>query len=642
LIAAEDDYGLVPKGRCQDTVNGLDEKGLLAVACGRLGVSTPVGDAGTEVPAPSQVVVGYQIAGHRLQLRVIECDPALNLGKRTIKSSRVLGAEIGYQFVTEGVRLQVATVGGGAINSIVVGALGSTGNPGSVQLGLRTLTIGLAAVSADLTEIQPVTRDTCYVDAGVRDRGGQFSFALATGDVTGASLQVGPPRKQQAPQVSQVLAVLNAPPTHVVKIDGRKEVNLNFNDSTYLTFQNSRNKQTTVQFQTTKNWGYSEQARMELMSTLLELDSSLTTRYGENFDRVSAAATQYTFASNVPSLWQEDQAVLMTTDYTVWEYDVVDGRTGVHAPMAVIFPATTKPHLTVEGTMNMRAYYTPDHLVGNALSYREFGQLPAECDPDAIIYQVTREIGVSATDDALTWQTTKDDTENRRREQSLSVATSGRFSPQFRGITFGISLQTDGEYSEAEFTSTQSAIQDSTNIGVMFAPFGDPSLHPWMYRVQPIWYWARGWGYLALDYIVDAPVDKVFPTRWQDRYTGPDLAFALPYASLGKSYAFVTRDLICTPTGTGDVKIEGVVRNFSLKDAANVKVNVYNGRPANGDLIGSAVVLLARARQASPFSLTWIGPTSGSHNVWAVIDPDKAIPDLYRANNRGWTRVSVP
>lgn len=93
----------------------------------------------------------------------------------------------------------------------------------------------------------------------------------------------------------------------------------------------------------------------------------------------------------------------------------------------------------------------------------------------------------------------------------------------------------------------------------------------------------------------------------------------------------------------GTVRVDGVVRNLSIHGARDVSIALFDGAPGeDAQPIVNATVAGVQAQGTAQFSVVWTNPPRGrTVEVWAVIDPDHAIPDLYRENNRGFTRIAL-
>jgi len=71
--------------------------------------------------------------------------------------------------------------------------------------------------------------------------------------------------------------------------------------------------------------------------------------------------------------------------------------------------------------------------------------------------------------------------------------------------------------------------------------------------------------------------------------------------------------------------------NLGLLDAENIKVQFYNGKPENNNLIGEQTISLA-SEETKNVSVSWI-TEDGIYNIYAVIDPDNTMEETSEYNN---------
>jgi hypothetical protein len=640
LMAATEDHALVAPGTRWDD-DGEETKltgaGRLAATAGGLALAAPASNA----PKPAQLVVGYQVGEHCVALRLFQTDQQLNLGSKYLKANAVIGTGFAYSLVTYDLLLRCGNLAGGALNTVVVGTIGTSRNPMLILAGYATVTVGAVPVAPDLSRFGAFESTAAHTDDQAQDKAGRFRLGLVLGDLTGASVRVGPPRRFQVDTVNQVMAVLNAPPAHVVRADGEEPDNVNFDGAAVLDFTNSSSQETSLTSELRKDWGYSSELRAVLRTPILELDASLSRQYGEHFDRVSSDSTSVRLSLGKDQLWNEDAVVMSTTSYTAWEYDVYDSMTArPTGKMAVVFPANRPPRMTIRGGKDILFDYFARHSVGDVLSYRTVDELPDDYTVARTLGSVELHVGASASRMTVNWESTEGRSETRSTDQSVTLSARGSVNPLFRGIMIGISASVDGTYSEGEMTSVSTKLEKSTELSVSYYQI---QALKWGYAVEPLVYWSKQWGYLVVDYLVTVPVSDRFPTAWQEVYGERcDLGFALPWAdgSKGPDYVLLTRDVQLTRTADRRVKAEVTVRNSSLTPAAGVRVDLYEGPPEKGVLLHTETLPFVAARSAPTFAFTW--PVAlGELTVWAVIDPLKEQPDLFRENNAGWSRIVI-
>ena len=637
LMLAAKEHALEARGRWQDEEpeTPLTGAARLTITAGAL---APAGPAGADA-LPEQIVVGYEVGEHEVALRLFESDQGLNLGPKYLKAKTRIGAQLGYALTGFDLALRCGSLVGGALNTIVLGSIGSSFNPLRVLAGYATVTVGMVPVAPDLSRFGAFDVRAAYLDEQAQDKAGAFRLGLALGDLTGASVRVGPPKAHRADTVSQVLAVLNAPPTHEVLEDGAEPVNINFDGTAWLDFTDSKGEETEFRSELRKDWGYSKELRAGLRTPIAQLEGTLSRQYGEHFEKVSQEAVTTRLSLNKDQLWSEDAVVLVTTAYTVWEYDVYDTLTSASAgKLAVVFPDVRPPRISIKGSRDILFDYFATHTIGNALSYPTVDNLPDDVADGRTLASVELNIGSSQSRLSVDWESTKERTETRGAEQGVSLGVEAGFNPQFKGIQLGIVANVDGRYAESEMSSVTTRMTESTELSISYQQLLEPR---WGYAVEPLIYWSKRYGYLVVDYLVAVPESETFPTAWQDVYQNHcDLGFSLPWADgrHGPEYEQLTRDIYLRRGTDGGLTAEVTVRNQSLRPARSVRVDLYDVSVSPDTPIHIETLPLVAARGTSTFTHTW-SAAAGTHTVQAVIDPCEDQPDLYRLNNIGWSRV---
>src|SRR6185295_1807270 len=116
--------------------------------------------------------------------------------------------------------------------------------------------------------------------------------------------------------------------------------------------------------------------------------------------------------------------------------------------------------------------------------------------------------------------------------------TQLELNPQFRGISLGIGVELHGHYAEDEMKSIKTTLDQTTEITIHYN--GLQAERRFAYSVTPLVYWSKRWGYLVVDYLVNIPSDKTFPTAWDRTYADVcDLGFSLPWLDGGKGEEFI-------------------------------------------------------------------------------------------------------
>jgi hypothetical protein len=643
LLVAGDDGRVQARGRWDDTDSdtALTGVGCLALTAGYFGAGA--GTSGDAALA-DQLVFGYEIGDHEVSVRLFESDSALNLGPKYLRASTRIGNALPYWFVAYDLVLATGNLAGGALNAVVVGAIGTSRNPLIVLGGYATVTVGLLPVSPGLSAFGRLNVEDSYTYDLAQDLTGGFRLGLALGDLTGASVRVGPPRAHTVDRVDQVVAVVNALPLHVVRRDCEEPLSVNFDGLSYVSFEDEHGRETELTSELRKDWGYSSELRGGIRTPLSLVEVSLTNRYGESFSRVSVNNVRAVVRLAKPDIWNEDAVVLLTTSYTVWEYDVYDsGDLRPAGQLAVVFPSSLAPIPSTKGSDDILFGYYVDHVIGDALSYPTPTELPDDYSAARLLGAANLAVGASQTELVVNWTSTSDRTEVRESEQAIEVGTQLELNPQFRGISLGIGVELHGHYAEDEMKSIKTTLDQTTEITIHYN--GLQAERRFAYSVTPLVYWSKRWGYLVVDYLVNIPSDKTFPTAWDRTYADVcDLGFSLPWLDGGKGEEFIhlTRSIYLRHDIAADELVaEVTVTNTGLRPARSVPVDLYDGPPDKQDRLGRVTIFEIGPRGHATVTYRWAA-RPGIHDIWAVIDPDEQQPDPYRKNNTGWSRLIVP
>lgn len=595
---------------------------------------------------PSHIVLGYEVRNNAVVLRLFETDKELNLdASKHLKATTTIGGDLPYGLAEFDLKLSFGNLAGGAFNSVVVTAIGVSRNQiAPTFYGFGIFTVGIVQATEDLSAFNTFQARYSYDQA--QDPKLQFYLGLALGDLTGDSIRVGNARRLPVSDVMQILAVINAPPLHVARYeeDGKTvEVNLNFDGNSYLNFNATNTKGTYLSLSTKKDWGYSKELRYGLGGVAM-LNTSLVTKYGYNFSRVSVSSYNTSFTLNQPQLWRSDAIIALTQDYTVWEYSVYD-RTGTQPVgyLALVFPSLLGPVITTLDGESLDFGYYPDHTLSNILSYPK--EPPADYKEEYEAYTGwTAKLSDEPQSTTVTLTKMREENAQTQSQSETVVSDEGGFNPSFKGINVGISAKVEGTYAENEISTVNTSFQEITDIQFYFSPLSHP--YEYAYAARPLIYWAQPWGYLKIDYVVEPVINDLFPTAWQRIYEARcDPAFSLPWFNdpyVDEEYRLLTRDIYFEGQEDGLVEIQVTIHNYSLKATPEIPVQLYDGDPRQGaqPIGGIQYVPPQQGRKSYTITVGWSAPESGTRDIYAWIDPEGQIPDLNRENNLGWARYA--
>ncbi len=503
-------------------------------------------------------------------------------------------------------------------------------------------------------------------------------YALALGNFGGASLTLGQPTHYYETDITQPLVILNAPP---VQFDI-------FNDTTYdicnvfngggnsgnfsTTYSQSTSNTDMMETNVTSSWGVGASLSGSASYLGAKVEASLSTHYGQDFNRVSNSSYTNTVSVDV-SAQQEDEIYAIVNNYDIWEYPVIDSG---HVRGHVLVTVPSPPQGEWFDTESWTAYsFIPDHVVGNVLSYLTYDSL---ADNPYMMQKIKGSLsdGFELGTGKFTWSlTTSDFTSNKVSQTEtfkLNVDAKATVGGEFGGFGASVTAGVSGDYSNSNLTSHTSTVTSTLGLTVNLSSINQ-SLGEDQYIVTPYSYWGDN-GALVIDYAVQPVLSAPGGTEtwWQQRYGhAPDPALALPYlywpqegfAVQNPEKIYQTKEIFNSPSSVapGDTITTTIrIHNYSLIPTdTTVQVKCYVGDPnsggtliksINGDSVFSTPSYIP-SRGSQILSFKWIAPSqvnarfihSGDFvHVWADVDPNGTMKEIHTNNNLGWSILEVP
>jgi hypothetical protein len=532
----------------------------------------------------------------------------------------------------------------------------------------------------------PTTPKYEYVLAASKGLAWGWLPNLVTGDFTGESVRVGPPTYRMQNRVDTMISLINVPPSHR---DLVKDASGNYHliaspsdpcqasagtpDCTHAkyatkTFQSS---QQTIQTQhaysvsagmESKNCGGVGVAGVATLKTCVT--TSINYTHGGNFEKTTKEIASTTFSRSVIAT-DDDKLVYFGTPYGVWEYPILNSPTGeAGGYITVAFPlvTTTKDPNDADGYLACNEdWYAAGHQVNNIWSYDPIGPLTFEDYDDnyAPIYNAGMSAG-SALE--IAYDAEKEEIESNTFKHKISAGYTYEAKAEAKikivDLDGNIKANVNGDY---EYTSMNTDVI-KRETGTTFSLFLGAQPATSKFYTQAVFYWAKS-GYQVLNYQADPGAGG----DWQ-YYTGiADPAFILPWYGFpedpdparntyetppcGSNKRQFSPDVQAYPAIAGvgkTVEISATVRNFSnYAPTKPVVVRFYLGDPSQNVVIGQDT-LVALNRQTGPkiAHITWTASGSGRQKIYAVIDPDKAIPEVHDEddlinNNVAYTPIEI-
>jgi hypothetical protein len=601
-----------------DTANPLTDSMLVRLAAGDLDL-----DGADEIVFASVGQKdGYQAA---VILRVFKADNTLTLALESIGATGVTNQAM----AAIDLRLAIGEVGNGGNGAsggffgLIVATLGNAG-PFQALQGLARLYLGLVSITPALHLSSNLVNNVSPPDVALltfdsaHDPALDLTLSMALGDFSGHSLRVGPPSSYRFDDVTNVLAIINAPPL---------QAGVNFDGTCQLTFTDINANLTSIGVTASADWITSNTLNANLdIAGLAQLNGSLTKTYGDNFSKTDDMTKGLTLTTTY-TLYADDMLMLAGTAYSVWEYPVYNDATGTakgHLLVAVPDLGGLET-LTPWGT-DTSLDYAPDHVNGNLLSYSQ--QPPADYVDGGAINNVKSseiDVGDGLVNMVIDWQQQHTLSQQSTSQVSTSISGGVSFSKTFNflaGSGIGISAHFNDTYTQSTLNNYTMTYSESTSIAINYG-WLDPSLE---YTVHPYIYYSSAGGFLVVDYAVDPLQPAHAPLNyWGNHFSTPSATFNMAWAtSSDADLQQYTRSIRFTPQSDGTVLVTARVANYSLVPTYGVVVTFYQGNPAatGATKIGTATINAIQPQERENVSVIWTPPKApGDYRVYATLTP---------------------
>ena len=485
--------------------------------------------------------------------------------------------------------------------------------------------------------------------------------ALVAGDFAGRSLRLGAPIVAVDQQMlSEVDGILYAPPTHFDQFpeigpSATITVNINWNTSnciqgydncTRTNYNTTTVSSTQQSTQVQRSWSIGA-GPPEIESNV---QAGLTLSYGQNFDKTTTSFASSSFGTTSRAT-TDDIVMFRAIEYTIWQYpvylhNILQGYLAVVWPTAESCDQTScQPVQQAEIASGLDTwFYRPNHDPSNVFSYQPIG-------PSAIVTQLLQPqyLGQVATGQSQGWMINNETTvtTDTVKTQNFNLNFSGSFLGEIAALGKQLGLSLDASFSNTTIKGSQRTFDQTTSLIGYLEDLADED---WSYNVGP----SAGWtseGYFEVAYSA-TPGTLPGASNWiLPQYYGttkPDFTFTLKNRVNQTLYPqqFYTTDLLLDPACPlpgQPLTLTARVRNYSIVGwNAPVEVSFYNGDPTRGGTpIGSTSIVSITPQGVAPATFVWTAPAPGSYDIWAVIDPANHIPEIHKANNRGWFQLPV-
>ena len=200
--------------------------------------------------------------------------------------------------------------------------------------------------------------------------GSQYGVALALGDVTGESLRVGAPTYRLQQNVGNLIAIINAPPTHLDNLGGNP-ISIGYGEAdTYARYSNTQGSSAEVSFDSKRTFSFASEAEITVGDPEgTHVTGSLGASYGSEFENGREELNTQTINETLEAI-NDDFAIFSGTSYQIWEYPLFNDNSGVPAShINVIFPVPNSEVVYQGGQRTCNGSYLPTHQVHNIWSY---------------------------------------------------------------------------------------------------------------------------------------------------------------------------------------------------------------------------------------------------------------------------------
>lgn len=555
-------------------------------------------------------------------------------------------------------------------NDIIIVTTYDNGN------NLQYLSVNVAEPSdSTLNSLTTKGAKTQLITGAYNGTSNMFRYAVAFAELRGGIATLREPSVTPYTKF-QPLVVINTPPYHFDVLQGQTlDVNNFFSSSpmdydVFTVFHSSKYTETQTQNTTLEtalksDWGLSAGLTLGGKILGIKLETNLTVRYGEEFSNTNISSNTQTINTEATADG-DDVIYAVLSDYDAYEYPVDSSGINIGYVLAVVRTNTPNVYTWVNSRDNAAYEFTPDHEVGNILSYAK----------DNAFADYAGQIGNPIFNNVAGYSVSQ--TYNSAASFTMSsndFTTSGVSNTKTFGIEAGVStefwvakLNVNGTYSNTAITSHTSTATSFISYDSKVGYGTDPTLpYTASYLVRPYVYWGRN-GAINLNYsVVPSDSNQAGPTLWSHYYKGlPDLSLVLPWRlypekwyseidstiekrNLTKSLAFDRRSIEAGDTLT----ITAFIQNYSMTDFnGNVEFQFYLGNPdfggtlltnidGNSTLTVQNFQVLQQNRAGIVFRTKFNQAYGSIPQIYVVIDPYNKIVEVHEDNNRG-TNIVFP
>ncbi len=518
----------------------------------------------------------------------------------------------------------------------------------------------IAGVNDALSQITVKGSEDQFMQANYSGNGGAYYYAATFGEFNGGRGILKDPihftRKIITP-----LIVNNGPPYHFDILDSL-EADITNCFPNFTCDMNSQYKEVTATsstLQTTlkSDWGVSGTVSAGGSVLGIGMKASVTAKYGEEFSNTSIQ-TSTVQISTLSTARADDQIYGVVSDFDIYEYPI--DSSGVTIGYVLAMMRRGNPIIQWMDSKSNDAFgFTPDHEVGNLLSYPNNTDFPNYSGNLATVKAGTGfNVGSGGT---LNFSMMFTDFTSSSTSETRTFGVEVNASAEY----YGVGVEAKGTYNSSEMSShTSTAQSEISYISNLTTPL-NPAFSDANYTMTPYVFWAKN-GALSLGYSVDPSLPAQGTSNfWSTYYVdNPDLTMIMPWKyDPEKGYSLGTtpdKRRLCTSLRfdktsfiTGDtVLVTAFIHNYSFKTyTGNVEFQFYAGDPDNGgtllaDINGQTTLTVnstfpARGRTAIQFYWKVPAGIGPGPRIYLVIDPNNQITEVHEDNNTGFSTLGA-
>ena len=247
-----------------------------------------------------------------------------------------------------------------------------TFSKGTGDNGINNFFISISGVLEDFkTDTLPGGSYT-FTDESKSNR---RSYAIATGNLDGQDLHFGEPRVLECEYLQPVF-IIGAIPSHFDIINGTPyDVNNCFPEQDCdmeVKITQSQSTSTSAQVEISSDWAVSSNASLSAQASGIQMGTSLEAKYGVKFNKVNKETHTQTLTIAITAS-SDDVVQYIKIPVTIYQYPVLDAAEDTARYVIAAFPANNYAPQTIVANGKSIFNYTPDHEVGNILSYPTIG-----------------------------------------------------------------------------------------------------------------------------------------------------------------------------------------------------------------------------------------------------------------------------